>query len=273
MKINKYIFILNNILIHYNNHNNNKQMRRTLGRVSVSVTDKNKIKKGSSTNITNSNSNKPQQQPQQPPQQQPQSTTADNDNEITKNKQHIDSLEKELETLKKQINDASCALDKTNKKIEDVDNAKKKKNDELEKAKSKCDNEREIKEILQNKCRDLERQIRQLNHQQREENEEHNNNHHQLNEIFNLILMSRQRENERREPGMNLQEIEKIKVDKYKHNNNNDTQQCNICGFELCNNDFVMTLPKCKHLFHKECLVNKLQQTGQCPLCKMKVNN
>ena len=238
-------------------------------KVLTRLNDKNKIKKTSSSNVINNNNNKPQMHSTTIT-----TTTGESDIEIAKNKQHIESLEKELELIKRQLKDAECSLERTKGKIEEVDNTKKKKSAEFDKAKSKCENEEEIKEILQDKCRDLERQIHQINHQQSDDNENEDHRDHQLNTLLNLLFLShRQRDNEHREPGMNLQEIEKIKVDKYKHNNNNDTQQCDICGFELCNNDFVMMLPKCKHLFHKECLVNKLQQTGQCPLCKMKVNN
>ena len=156
------------------------------------VGDKSGAKKLSSANTTNSTSTKPQAH----------STEGDGDIEVGKNKQQIETLKKELQLIKQQLRDAECALEKAKEKIEEVDEATKRKTAEFEKVKSKCENEEEIKMLLRVKCRDLERQITQINVQHNEETNERSSND-QFGALLNLLLLSyheRQREQERREP-------------------------------------------------------------------------
>ncbi|MCL7049293.1 hypothetical protein MKW94_004971 [Papaver nudicaule] len=55
-------------------------------------------------------------------------------------------------------------------------------------------------------------------------------------------------------------------------NSNNYDENCSICLCELSNGETVRVLPKCKHIFHKECIDEWLPlRSLHCPICRAQV--
>lgn len=112
------------------------------------------------------------------------------------------------------------------------------------------------------------------------ENEHQNEDplsHFTLGEVMESLLrisrIERERENNRslEGPPMTQQQINSIPSFNYPRQNNND-EKCVICGFDFCFNDYVSKL-KCRHMFHKTCLANRLiaRQSSKCPICRVSI--
>ena len=113
------------------------------------------------------------------------------------------------------------------------------------------------------------------------ENDSHDNedplSHFTLGEVMESLLrvsrIERERENNRslEGPPMTQQQINSIPSFNYPRQNNND-EKCVICGFDFCFNDYVSKL-KCRHMFHKTCLANRLiaRQSSKCPICRVSI--
>ena len=73
-------------------------------------------------------------------------------------------------------------------------------------------------------------------------------------------------------PPMSYSQIQALPSSNYPRNNNNN-EKCTICEFVFCYNDVVTKLTKCSHIFHKSCLVNRLnaRQSSKCPTCKISI--
>ena len=78
--------------------------------------------------------------------------------------------------------------------------------------------------------------------------------------------------NEDNGPPMTYTQLQALPSSNYPRDNNNH-EKCDICKFEFCYNDFVTKLEKCNHIFHKECLVNRLttMHSSKCPTCKTSI--
>ena len=85
-----------------------------------------------------------------------------------------------------------------------------------------------------------------------------------------FIIMPRQESNEDGPP-MSYQQLQDLPS--YNYQGRNSKEKCNICDFELCYNDLVTRLSKCNHIFHKNCLVNRLstRRSSRCPNCKVSI--
>ena len=85
-----------------------------------------------------------------------------------------------------------------------------------------------------------------------------------------FILIPRQESNEDGPP-MSYQQLQDLPS--YNYQGRNSKEKCNICDFELCYNDLVTRLSKCNHIFHKNCLVNRLstRRSSRCPNCKVSI--
>mgnify|MGYP002624656172 CR=1 FL=1 len=91
-----------------------------------------------------------------------------------------------------------------------------------------------------------------------------------LGDFFDFIqVMGMRRENTQR---VSYELLESLPSESYPRNNNNN-EKCNICGFEFCYQDTVTKLQKCHHIFHRNCLVNRLSSTNssQCPSCNISI--
>ena len=85
-----------------------------------------------------------------------------------------------------------------------------------------------------------------------------------------FIILNR-RENSEEGPPMTYEQLQNLQSSSYPRNNNNN-EKCIICGFDFCFNDIITKLI-CNHIFHKNCLVNRLtaRQSSKCPTCKVSI--
>ena len=87
---------------------------------------------------------------------------------------------------------------------------------------------------------------------------------------FPFIFIPRAESNEEGPP-MSYQQLQSLPS--YNYQGRNSNEKCNICDFDLCYNDLVTRLSKCNHIFHKNCLVNRLstRRSSKCPNCKVSI--
>lgn len=50
-----------------------------------------------------------------------------------------------------------------------------------------------------------------------------------------------------------------------------DSASCTICQEEFAPGEKVCVLPRCKHMFHEDCLRDWIMSKGTCPLCRDRV--
>ena len=95
-----------------------------------------------------------------------------------------------------------------------------------------------------------------------------NSNENDESPHFPFIVIPRQ-ESQEDGPPMSYQQLQDLPS--YNYQGRNSKEKCNICDFELCYNDLVTRLSKCNHIFHKNCLVNRLstRRSSKCPNCKV----
>lgn len=215
----------------------------------------------------------------------------------------LNELDKENNILIKDLNSLKnleeSEDDELNEVKEEIENEKR----ELENLKVENDTKnREYLHLLHLKHqqeRDAEDENRNRE-QQRENNSSNNNNSGNLGEIFNgftlgevmntllpMLRIQREQENSNsgnesnnnlnnddsiinNDEGMTYGQIESLPSSKYTKNNNT-TDKCIICGFLFCYNDFIISLSRCHHVFHKACLTDYLfqRQSSKCPICKV----
>lgn len=72
-------------------------------------------------------------------------------------------------------------------------------------------------------------------------------------------------------PPMTQDQLQGLPTSIYPRNNNNN-EKCEICKFEFCYNDTIIKLA-CNHVFHKDCLINRLtaRNSSKCPTCKVSI--
>ena len=87
---------------------------------------------------------------------------------------------------------------------------------------------------------------------------------------FPFIFVPRSENNEEG-PAMSYQQLQALPS--YNYQGRNSNEKCSICDFDLCFNDLVTRLSKCNHIFHKNCLVNRLstRRSSKCPICKTSI--
>lgn len=189
-----------------------------------------------------------------------QTNKEDNDKEIL-------SLQKELSNLQSEIS----LIDKAKKDNEKILT---KKNEEficqtalLNHKQNKLSLIKEINTKLSERCKTLQAEYDKLSSEQEQPTTI------SLNELLAHLQQGEEEEEEEIEEddeGLTEEEIGKLHSTFYK-NTNEEEVDCVICGFELCNNDIVIKLPKCEHEFHKECILNYLIRRKKCPVCKENV--
>ena len=87
---------------------------------------------------------------------------------------------------------------------------------------------------------------------------------------FPFIFIPNSESNEEGPP-MSYQQLQALPS--YSYQGRNSNEKCNICDFDLCYNDLVTRLSKCNHIFHKNCLINRLstRRSSKCPNCKKSI--
>ena len=90
----------------------------------------------------------------------------------------------------------------------------------------------------------------------------------QQNDESRLHSINFEEENNEEGPAMTNEQLQALESSIYPRNNNSD-EKCTICEFVFCYNDTVVKL-KCNHIFHKDCLINRLsaRHSSKCPTCK-----
>ena len=90
----------------------------------------------------------------------------------------------------------------------------------------------------------------------------------QENDESRLHSNNFEEENNEEGPAMTNEQLQALESSIYPSNNNSD-EKCTICEFVFCYNDTVVKL-KCNHIFHKDCLINRLsaRHSSKCPTCK-----
>lgn len=68
-------------------------------------------------------------------------------------------------------------------------------------------------------------------------------------------------------------DIERLEKRYYQPNLQENGESCVICLVEFNAEDKVITLPKCEHTFHSECVGVWLQKKPLCPMCRGNIRN
>lgn len=71
--------------------------------------------------------------------------------------------------------------------------------------------------------------------------------------------------------GLNFHEISRLK--KITYNSNDENKTCSICYTDFLNNEIMIELPKCSHLFHNQCILDWLQSHLLCPICRSNIRD
>ena len=215
--------------------------------------------------------------------------TSKNDKNHENNLKLIESLQKELYNIEKENAEMSkniIILKKENRQFNDEYN---KINNDIQTQKNECEN---LKQVSITKKREFLNLIvtrtqreRALNLIERVINNARNNNtanrrnrRAELNRIAfrsaieRLVDLYRRRRDDENDPPIPYEQIQNLPSSFYPRNNRNN-EKCTLCGFVFCYNDVIIKLTHCNHIFHKNCLVNRLtiRQSSRCPICKISV--
>src|SRR3989338_1447322 len=71
--------------------------------------------------------------------------------------------------------------------------------------------------------------------------------------------------------GASLEQIEKLKEEKYSDIKDGKNDTCNICLDNFCQDDNVRKLSECQHIYHKDCIDKWLQINKNCPVCRCEI--
>ena len=192
---------------------------------------------------------------------------------IKKNLDKIADLTNELYSLDKEENDTNQELLNIQIKNNELKKEIKNKNSSYENKKQTLENLKKKNDELKVTLENLQRQKEERRKQLEEENEPIRVNEI-LQNIFGRIGIRRNSENDNNnniETGLTLNEISLLPTSKYEKND--ESENCVVCGFNLCKNDTIVKFRNCGHIFHKECIFNYLQRrpTRKCPICNVNI--
>ena len=72
-------------------------------------------------------------------------------------------------------------------------------------------------------------------------------------------------------PHNNLVNEQLENLDEFNYIKGDNNEVCCICLNEYLIEEKVITLPRCEHLFHSQCIKSWLRQSNTCPFCRMVV--
>ena len=112
-------------------------------------------------------------------------------------------------------------------------------------------------------------------------NNSNNNNINRRNElnrnlfrstIDRLVELYRRRRGNEEDTNISFEQLQSLPSSIYPRINRNN-EKCIICGFVFCYQDIIVKLNNCNHIFHKNCLVNRLtiRCSSKCPICNLSV--
>lgn len=67
--------------------------------------------------------------------------------------------------------------------------------------------------------------------------------------------------------GLTAEQLEKLPTARYKYKAESPCSLCSICMVDFANREVVVELPRCRHLYHPQCIKRWLQEKKTCPLC------
>lgn len=85
----------------------------------------------------------------------------------------------------------------------------------------------------------------------------------------NLLVFHDQDLNANNSEGLNFHELNRLKQWKFNQDEReNRNKTCSICLNDFENNENLIRLPECDHLFHNECIIDWLKGHIICPYCR-----
>ena len=212
-----------------------------------------------------------------------------NDKDHENNLKLIESLQKELYNIEKENAEMSKNIIILKKENRQYNDEFKKINNDIQTQKNECEN---LKQISISKKREFlnlvvtrtqrERALnlieRVINNARRNNTADRRNRRAELNRIAfrsaieRLVDLYRRRRDDENDPPIPYEQMQNLPSSFYPRNNRNN-EKCTLCGFVFCYNDVIIKLTNCNHIFHKNCLVNRLtiRQSSRCPICKISV--
>lgn len=201
----------------------------------------------------------------------------------------IESLQKELYNIERENSEMSKNIiiqKKDNKQFNDEYN---KLTNDIQTQKNECENlkqesiskKRQFLNLIVTRSqreRALNLIERVINNARRNNTAARRNRRAELNRIAfrsaieRLVDLYRRRRDDENDPPIPYEQIQSLPSSFYPRNNRNN-EKCTLCGFVFCYNDVIIKLTNCNHIFHKNCLVNRLtiRQSSRCPICKTSV--
>ena len=90
--------------------------------------------------------------------------------------------------------------------------------------------------------------------------------------IERLVDLYRRRRDNEDDPPIPYEQLQALPSTTYPRNNRTN-EKCILCGFEFCYNDIIIKLTNCNHIFHKNCLVNRLtiRQSSRFAICRVSI--
>jgi hypothetical protein len=212
-----------------------------------------------------------------------------NDKTHEDNLKMIENLQKELDNIEKENAEMSKNIFILKKESRQFNEEYNKINNDIQTQKNECEN---LKQESINKKREFlnlivtraqrERALnlieRVINNARRNNTDNRRNRRAELNRIAfrsaieRLVDLYRRRRDDENDPPIPYEQIQNLPSSFYPRNNRNN-EKCTLCGFVFCYNDVIIKLTNCNHIFHKNCLVNRLtiRQSSRCPICKISV--
>ena len=197
------------------------------------------------------------------------------------NQKRIKELTEELNKLEKEYNEIE------NENINLTNEKKTNSNDLILKKKIISTKKTKLSSLKESNIK-LEKQLSDLQKEFEEEKNENENEEENrpisLNQLFqnviirlnnnpmNLFNLNNQNDINENDNGLTMEQLLNLPNSKYNKLDNN-SEKCNICGFVFCFNDTISKLERCRHIFHRECLFNYLQNknSSKCPICKVRI--
>lgn len=67
--------------------------------------------------------------------------------------------------------------------------------------------------------------------------------------------------------GLTAEQLEKLPTTHYQHKAEAPCSLCSICMVDFASREAVVQLPRCRHLYHSQCIRRWLKEKKTCPLC------
>ena len=90
----------------------------------------------------------------------------------------------------------------------------------------------------------------------------------------NILAFNNQDLRAHNNEGLNFHELNRLKQMKFDKNEANiRNKTCSICLNDFVDNENLIKLPECDHLFHNECIIDWLKMHLICPYCRCDIRN